>query len=80
MKNNQTPPVDGELCKMQFYVNCVLQWSDKIVADYDTDEDGDVIESSVVYKSGFIAKVLPNQEFVITDKDERITIAHTMKE
>jgi len=51
----------------------VFEWSDKIVADYDSETD-----TILEYTSGYVMKVLPEQSFVY--KDEKSTfIASTFK-
>jgi hypothetical protein len=54
-------------------VQVVFEWSDKIVADYDSETD-----TILEYTSGYVMKVLPEQSFVY--KDEKSTfIASTFK-
>jgi hypothetical protein len=54
----------GDLRVVSLPVEVVFQWSDKIVADFDS-ETNTVLE----YTSGYIMKVLPNQEFLFRGED-----------
>lgn len=62
----------GDIRIVNLPVQVVFEWSDKIVADYDSETDT-VLE----YTSGYVMEVLPNQQFVY--KDEPTTfIAQTL--
>lgn len=62
----------GDIRIVNLPVKVVFEWSDKIVADYDSETDT-VLE----YTSGYVMEVLPNQQFVY--KDEPTTfIAQTL--
>lgn len=50
---------NGDIRIVNLPVQVVFEWSDKIVADYDSETDT-VLE----YMSGYVMKVLPNQQFV----------------
>lgn len=64
----------GDIRIVNLPVQVSFEWSDKIVADYDSETDT-VLE----HTSGYVMKVLPNQQFVY--KDEPTTfIAHTLIE
>lgn len=77
-KKHYGPPLAGELAVVNLPVNVVFEWSDKLIDDCDYDEEGNVIESSITYKSGFIMNILPQR--VIYNGESRITVAQTMKE
>jgi hypothetical protein len=51
----------GDLRIVDLPVQCLFEWSDKIVADYD--EESGYIE----YTSGYVMTVMPNQKFVYKD-------------
>lgn len=72
------PPISGELAVVNLPVNVVFEFSDKLIDDCDYDEDGNVIEASITYKSGFIMNILPQR--LIYNGEARITVGHTMKE
>jgi hypothetical protein len=55
-------------------VQVLFEWSDKIVVDYDSETDT-VLE----YTSGYVMKVLPNQQFVYKG-EETIFIAQALIE
>ena len=64
----------GDIRIVNLPVQVVFEWSDKIVADYDSETDT-VLE----YTSGYVMKVLPKQQFIY--KDESTTfIAQTLIE
>lgn len=67
------PPVEGEMAIVELPVNVIFEWSDKIVAD--VDENNEPIE----FTSGWLMKVVTPQTFVYYN-EKRITIAMTMKE
>lgn len=54
---------NGDIRVVSVPVKVLFEWSDKIVSDYDSETDT-VIE----YKSGFIMKIIPGQEFVFNDE------------
>jgi len=58
------PPIPNEMSIVNIPVNVVMEWSDRIIADADYDGDGNIIDSSIKYKSGFVMVVLPNQRIV----------------
>lgn len=64
----------GDLRIVNLPVKVIFEWSDKIVADYDS-ETNTVLE----YTSGYIMKVLPNQSFVYKN-EESVFLAHTLLE
>lgn len=66
-------PITGEIAIVNIPVQVLFEWSDKIVADVDENDN------PVEYKEGYIMKVLPNQSFVYNDIPF-ITVAHTFKE
>ena len=49
----------GDIRIVNLPVQVPFEWSDKIVADYDSETDT-VLE----YTSGYVMKVMPNQQFV----------------
>ena len=53
----------GDIRIVNLPVQVVFEWSDKIVADYDSETDT-VLE----YTSGYVMKVLSNQQFVYKDE------------
>jgi len=72
-KIKERPVGDGDLRIVNLPVQVVFEWSDKIVADYDSETD-----TILEYTSGYVMKVLPEQSFVY--KDEKSTfIASTFK-
>lgn len=73
------PPLPGEMSIVTIPIQVIFEWSDKIIADADYDENGSIIESSIEYKSGWIMIPLPNQRIVYTDQD-RVIIGQTFKE
>jgi hypothetical protein len=50
---------NGDIRIVNLPVRVLFEWSDKIVADYDSETDT-VLE----YTSGYVMKVIPNQQFV----------------
>lgn len=64
----------GDIRIVNLPVQVVFEWSDKIVADYDSETDT-VLE----YTSGYVMKVLPNQQFVYRG-EETVFIAQTVIE
>lgn len=72
----QDPPVhDGDIRIVTLPVQCLFEWSDKIVIDYD-EETG-----HTEYRSGFVMKVLPNQSFVYKEEGEdSVFVSQTMRE
>lgn len=63
-----TVVVGGDIRTVNLPVQVVFEWSDKIVSDYDS-ESGTVLE----YTSGYIMKVLPNQQFVYNGESTTFT-------
>lgn len=63
---------NNDIRETQLWVKSLYQWSDKI-PQYD---DQGEIES---YKSGWVMKVLPNQEFVYNG-EENFFVASTFEE
>lgn len=78
-KPTQGPPVQNELAVVNLPVSVVFEWSDKIIEDADYTIDGQIIESSIIYKSGWVMQVLPGQRVVYQDH-ERTTIGFSFKE
>ena len=48
------PPSHGEIRSVLLEVECLFQWSDEIIDEYDFEED-----KVISYKSGLVMKVLP---------------------
>lgn len=48
----------GDLRRVYLPVEVLIEWSDKIIADYDIETD-----TILEYTSGFVMRVLPNQTF-----------------
>ena len=65
---------DGDLRIANLPVKVIFEWSNKIVADYDS-ETNTVLE----HTSGYVMKVLPDQSFVYKG-EESTFIASTFKE
>jgi hypothetical protein len=63
----------GDIRIVTLPVRCVFEWSDEIVADYD-EETG-----HTEYTSGYVMKVLPNQNFVYKGEDSTF-IAHATRD
>ena len=60
---NVNPPVGhGDMREVTLSVKVICEWSDKIIAEYDYENDV-VLE----YTSGYVMKVLPNQSFVYNE-------------
>lgn len=57
-------PVHGDMGIINVPVKVIFEWSDKIIADYDSETDT-VLE----YKEGYIMKVINNQEYVYENQD-----------
>jgi hypothetical protein len=68
------PVGNGDLRIVNMPVNVIFEWSDKIVADYDSETD-----TILEYTSGYVMKVLPEQSFVYKN-EESTFIASTFKE
>lgn len=64
----------GDIRIVNLPVQVLFEWSDKIIADYDSETDT-VLE----YTSGYVMKVLPNQQFVHKG-EETIFIAQALSE
>ena len=64
----------GDIRIVNLPVQVLFEWSDKIVADYDSETDT-VLE----YTSGYVMKVIPNQQFVHKG-EETIFIAQALIE
>lgn len=64
----------GDLRVINLPVKVIFEWSDKIVADYDSETD-----TILEYTSGYIMKVLPNQSFVYKN-EESLFLAHVLTE
>lgn len=64
----------GDIRIVNLPVKVLFEWSDKIVADYDSETDT-VLE----YTSGYVMKVMPNQQFVYRG-EETTFIAQAMIE
>lgn len=62
-EEKQIPIIDGDVRIVNLTVKVIFEFSDKIIADYDC-EKNIVLE----YKSGYIMKVLPEQNFVFKDE------------
>ncbi len=73
-KRTERPVGDGDLRIVNLPVKVFFEWSDKIVADYDSETDT-VLE----YTSGYVMKVLPKQSFVYKDEESTL-IASSIKE
>lgn len=67
------PVVEGDVSIVKLPVKVLFEWSDKIIADYDSETD-----TILEYKSGYVMKVLPKQSFVYKN-EEAIFIANTVK-
>jgi hypothetical protein len=78
-KQENLPPIAGELAIVNLPVKVLMEWSDKILVDEDYDNDGNPIPGSQRYRSGFLMKVLPNQVWVYNN-EKRITYAQSMPE
>jgi hypothetical protein len=73
-ERKERPLGDRDLRIVNLPVKVIFEWSDKIVADYDSETD-----TILEYTSGYVMKVLPEQSFVYKD-EESIFIASTFKE
>lgn len=58
LENLDSPPIDGDVRIVVMPIKVLFRWSDKIVADVDS-ETGEILE----YSSGYMMDVLPNQKF-----------------
>lgn len=74
LKFEHLPVGNGDIRIVNLPVQVKFEWSDKIIADYDSETDT-VLE----YKSGYIMKVFPDQEFVYKN-EESILIANSFTE
>jgi hypothetical protein len=63
----------GDIRVVTLPVQCVFEWSDEIVADYDAET------GYTEYTSGYVMRVLPNQNFVYKGEDS-IFIAQATRE
>lgn len=73
-ERKERPVGEGDLRIVNLPVKVIFEWSDKIVADYDSETD-----TILEYTSGYVMKVLPEQSFVYKD-EESTFIASTFKE
>lgn len=73
-EKKERPVGDNDLRIVNLPVKVIFEWSDKIVADYDSETDT-VLE----YTSGYVMKVLPEQSFVYNN-EESTFIASILKE
>jgi hypothetical protein len=73
-KGVEKPVADGDLREVLLPVKTVFEWSDKIVKEYDYENDK-VLE----YTSGFVMKVVPDQEFIYNN-EKSVFLASTIKE
>lgn len=62
-EKKEMPVGDGDLRIVNLPVKCIFQWSDKIIADYDSETD-----TILEYKSGYIMQVIHDQEFIFNDE------------
>lgn len=65
---------NGDIRIVNLPVKVMFSWSDKIIADYDSETDT-VLE----YTSGYVMTILPNQQFVHKG-EETIFMAQAVKE
>jgi len=70
----ERPVGDADIRIVNLPVKVIFEWSDKIVADYDSETD-----TTLEYTSGYVMKVLPEQSFVYKD-EESTFIASAFKE
>lgn len=73
-ERKEIPVKNNDLRIVNLSVKVIFEWSDKIVADYDSETDT-VLE----YISGYIMKVLPEQSFVYNN-EKSIFVASVFKE
>jgi len=71
-ERKERPVGDGDLRIVNLPVKVIFQWSDKIVADYDSETD-----TILEYTSGYVMKVLPEQSFVYKDEDSTFIATKT---
>jgi hypothetical protein len=62
----EKPILSGDIREVNLVVKVIFEWSNKIIDEYD-----DATDTVISYKSGFIMKVLPNQEFKYRHENTR---------
>lgn len=62
IERTEPPIMNGDLRVVTLPVKVVFEWSDKIVADYDSET------GHTEYTSGYVMQVLPNQTFVYNNE------------
>jgi hypothetical protein len=65
---------EGDLREVNLNVKVLFEWSDNIITDYNS-ETGEILE----YTSGYIMKIIPNQEFFYNG-EHTVFLGQTTKE
>ena len=73
-EKKEIPVNDGDLRIVNLPVEVLFEWSDKIIADYDSETDI-ILE----YKSGYVMKILPKQ-YSVYNNEKTTFLASTFKE